>query len=141
MVDIQVTTNTGSVSILEEAAVEEFRASLRGELLCSGSDAYDKARMVWNAMIKKRPAMIARCSGVSDVITSVNFARTNDLLLAVRGGGHNIAGKSMSEGGLTIDLSKMKSIRGDPANERFINGRCQAWGKGLPRQTRLGIFH
>ena len=77
------------------------------------SDAgYDDARKVWNGMIDKRPALIARCAGVADVMDAVNFARTNNLLVSVRGGGHNITGNAVCDGGLMIDLSPMKGIEG-----------------------------
>jgi FAD/FMN-containing dehydrogenase len=99
----------------DQSAVEKFKASLCGELLRPGEAGYDEARKIWNAMIDKRPALIARCAGVADVMNCVNFARTNDLLLAVRGGGHNVAGNAVCDGGLTIDLSRMKSVRVDPA--------------------------
>jgi FAD/FMN-containing dehydrogenase len=112
--DIRVTTITGGETVLEEAAVEAFKSSLRGELLRPGDEGYDEARAVWNGMIDKRPALIARCTGVADVIDAVNFARTNNLLVSVRGGGHNVAGKAVSDGGLMIDLSLMKGIHVDP---------------------------
>ena len=114
MVDLRVTTTTGARSMLEEAAVEGFRSSLRGEMLCPGDEGYDEARKVWNAMVDKKPAIIARCAGVADVINSVNFARTNDLLVSVRGGGHNIPGNSVCDGGIVIDTSPMKSVRVNP---------------------------
>ena len=104
----------GARSMLEEAAVEGFRSSLRGEMLCPGDEGYDEARKVWNAMVDKNPAIIARCAGVADVINSVNFARTNDLLVSVRGGGHNIPGNSVCDGGIVIDTSPMKSVRVNP---------------------------
>ena len=115
MVNLQVTTTNGTASVLGEKAVEEFRKSLRGQLICPGDGGYDDARMVWNAMIDRRPGMIARCAGVSDVINCVNFARDNNLLVSVRGGGHNVAGNAVCDGGLMIDLSLMKGIRVDPA--------------------------
>jgi len=93
---------------------EKFIANLRGELLRPGETGYDEARKVWNGMIDKRPAFIARCVGVADVIHSVNFASANNLLAAVRGGGHNVAGNATGDGGLVIDLSRMKSVRVDP---------------------------
>src|ERR1700752_3263294 len=99
----------------DRSSLETFKASLRGELLCPGDAGYDDARKIWNGMIDKRPACIARCSGVADVIRSVNFARENDLLVAIRGGGHNIAGNAICDGGLVIDLTGMKSMRVDPA--------------------------
>ena len=83
---------------LEEARIQEFESGLRGRLLRPGGDGYDEARRVWNAMIDKRPALIARCAGVSDVISSVNFARTNDLLVSIKGGGHSVAGTAVWRG-------------------------------------------
>jgi FAD/FMN-containing dehydrogenase len=101
--------------MLDHSSVEKFKSNLRGESLQPGEAGYDEARKIWNGMIDKRPAFIARCTGVADVIHCVNFARSNDLLVAVRGGGHNVAGNAVSEGGLTIDLTRMKSVRVDPA--------------------------
>ena len=87
-----------------------------GELLRPGDDGYDEARKIWNGMIERRPALIARCTGTADVIEAIRFARTNGLLLSVRSGGHNIAGHAVCEGGLMIDLSPMKGIWVDPAS-------------------------
>ncbi|HUV12940.1 MAG TPA: FAD-binding oxidoreductase [Acidobacteriota bacterium] len=98
--------------------IESFKAQLRGELLTPQSPDYDDARTIWNAMIDRKPALISRCAGVADVMNSVNFARNNDLLLAVHGGGHNIGGKGVCDGGLMIDLSGMKSVRVDPESRR-----------------------
>lgn len=104
-----------SVSIrLQESDVQHLRTTLRGELLQPGDAGYDDARAVWNAMIDKKPALIARCQGQSDVAASILFAREHGLEVSVRGGGHNIAGKSVTEGGLMIDFSLMKSIQVDP---------------------------
>ena len=96
--------------MVDQATVEGFRASLGGELIQPSDDYYDDVRKVWNAMIDKRPALIARCSGTADVITAVKFAREHNLLLSVRGGGHNIAGFALCDDGLTIDLSNMKGL-------------------------------
>jgi FAD/FMN-containing dehydrogenase len=104
--------------MVDHSSVEKFKASLRGELLRPGEAGYDEARKVWNGMIDKRPALIARCAGVADVVQCVNFARSNNLLVAVRGGGHNVAGNAVCDGGLTIDLTRMKSVRVDPARRR-----------------------
>jgi len=100
---------------VNEIAIQELRADLRGQLLRPGDDQYDGARTLYNAMIDKRPALIARCTGVADVIACVNFARANNVLVAVRGGGHSVPGNSVCDGGLVIDLSWMKGIRVDPA--------------------------
>jgi FAD/FMN-containing dehydrogenase len=113
-VDLQVTTSGGAASALEESVVRAFGARLRGELLQAGDEGYEEARKVWNGMIDRRPALIACASSVADVINSVNFARENDLLVAVRGGGHNVAGTGTVDGGLLIDLSRMKGIKIDP---------------------------
>jgi FAD/FMN-containing dehydrogenase len=100
--------------MISPTAIENFKASLRGELLRPGDPGYDDARKIWNGMIDKRPALIVRCAGVADVIQCVNFAHANSMLVAVRGGGHNISGNAMCDGGLVIDLSRMKSVRVDP---------------------------
>jgi hypothetical protein len=114
MVAQQVVTTTGRV--VEESAIQEFKGSLRGELIRPGNESYDEARKVWNGMFDRRPALIARCSGTADVISAVNFARDNRLQVAVRGGGHSIPGHSVCDGGLVIDLSQMRGIRVDPAS-------------------------
>ena len=103
-----------TVSIPEESAIEGLRTGLRGELIQPGNEDYEKARLVWNGLIDKRPALIARCIGVGDVVDSVNFARRHDLPVAVRGGGHNVAGNAVCDGGLVIDLSPMKAVQVDP---------------------------
>jgi FAD/FMN-containing dehydrogenase len=90
-----------------------FEAGLRGKLLQPRNDGYDEARSIWNAMIDRRPAYIVQCKGVADIISSVNFARDNALHLAIRGGGHNIAGSAVCDDGLMIDLSQMRSVRID----------------------------
>jgi FAD/FMN-containing dehydrogenase len=116
--DQRVVTIRGSGlsgSVLQETLVNDFKASLQGMLMLAGDPGYDDARHIWNGMIDKRPALIARCRGVADIINSVNFAREHGLLLAVRGGGHNVAGNATCDGGFVIDLSEMRSIRVDPA--------------------------
>jgi len=101
-------------TVLEESDVAGLRAQIRGELIQPGDAHYDEARKVWNGMIDKKPALIARCASVDDVIVLVNFARENGILLAVRGGGHNVAGTAIADGGLVVDLSPMKGVRVDP---------------------------
>jgi FAD/FMN-containing dehydrogenase len=108
--------------------VEQFRAGLRGQLVTPDDPTYNDTRQLYNAMIDKRPALIARVADVADVIASVNFAREQDLLLAVRGGGHNGPGLGSCDDGLVIDLSKMKGIRVDPeARVAWVEGGC-VWG-------------
>jgi FAD/FMN-containing dehydrogenase len=99
--------------MLQEAA-EKLRQGLRGELIGRDDPGYEQARTLYNGMIDKRPLIIARCADVADVIAGVNFARENDLLLAMRGGGHNGPGLGSCDGGLVLDLSAMKGVRVDP---------------------------
>lgn len=100
---------------LDQTAVDTLAARLRGQLLRPSEDGYDAARQVWNAMVDKHPTLIARCAGPADVIAAVRFARDQDLLVSIRGGGHNVAGLAVCDDGLMIDLSPMKGIRVDPA--------------------------
>jgi FAD/FMN-containing dehydrogenase len=114
---------------LSEETVATFKATLRGAMLRAGDTGYDEARTLWNAMIDKHPALIVRCAGVADVISAVNFARTHDLLVAVRGGGHNVAGNAVCDGGLMIDLSPMKSVRVDPVRRTARAEGGVTWGE------------
>jgi FAD/FMN-containing dehydrogenase len=99
---------------MKNEVVDAFKATLRGPVLRPGEPGYDDARAIWNAMIDRRPALIARCTGTADVVSAVNFARENGLPLAVRGGGHNIAGSALCEDGLVIDLTPMRDVHVDP---------------------------
>ena len=90
--------------IPDSATVAAFAATLRGQLIHPEDAGYDEARHVWNGSIDRRPGLIVRCAGTADVIASVSFARTHGLLVAVRGGGHSIAGHSVCDGGMVIDL-------------------------------------
>lgn len=101
-------------TVLDQATIAKFRDILRGELLRPGNDGYDETRKVWNRMIDRRPSLIIRCAGAGDVVHSVRFARDHELVVAVRGGGHNIAGNCVCDGGLMIDLSPMKGMHVDP---------------------------
>jgi FAD/FMN-containing dehydrogenase len=101
---------------LSEEKLIAFQQTLRGRLAQPGSDDYEQARTIWNAMIDRKPALAVRCGGAADVMRAVSFARDNDLVVAVRGGGHNIAGNAVCDGGLQIDLSLMKSVRVDPVS-------------------------
>ena len=92
-----------------------FGKSLRGELVLPGDPGYDVGRRVWNGMIDRHPAMIAWCADDGDVIKSVDFARSHSLLVAVRGGGHNVAGNAVCDNGIVIDLSRMKGVEVDAA--------------------------
>lgn len=98
--------------------IEDFRQDLRGSLLLPGEASYEEARQIWNAMIDRRPALIAQCLSADDVVQAVTFARNNHLLVSIRGGGHNIAGHAVCDDGLMIDLSLMKGVRVDPIARR-----------------------
>lgn len=127
---------------LPAGRIEELKKGFNGEIILPGDGAYDDARRIWNAMIDKRPAVIARCATTADVVRGVNFARDNGLLLAIRGGGHNIAGNALCDDGLVIDLSKMKAAQVDPAARRVtieggatladLDGATQAHGLATP---------
>lgn len=100
-----------------ESATSDLRADFHGTVLQPTDDGYDESRTVWNAMIDRRPAIIAQPAGAADVITAVNFARENDLLVSVKGGGHNVAGNAVCDDGLVIDFSAMRSVRVDPQSK------------------------
>jgi FAD/FMN-containing dehydrogenase len=115
MTKVTVRRSDGDSVTLSGPDVENLKAGLRGPLLLPGVGGYDAARAVWNAMIDRRPALAVRCAGVNDVKRAVDFARAHGLLVSVKGGGHNIAGSAVCDGGLLIDLSGMRSVRVDPA--------------------------
>ncbi|WP_018430444.1 FAD-binding oxidoreductase [Hoeflea sp. 108] len=142
MNDLNLTTLDGGLATVSAPVLDAFAASLRGQLLNAGDAGYDEARSVWNAMIDRRPGLIVRCAGAADVIAAVNFARENHLLTAVRGGGHNIAGSAVCDGGLMIDLSTMESVRVDRVARRVwvepgatladLDKETQAFGMAVP---------
>src|SRR5215469_6943094 len=109
------TTLFGADTSLADAHIDAFRGSIRGELILRDNPNYETARQVWNANIDRRPALIARCTGPADVQHAVNFARTHELLLSLRCGGHSAPGYGTNDGGMVIDLSPMKGIQVDPA--------------------------
>jgi hypothetical protein len=118
--DIAAITLDGGEVTLPKAVVKELVAAMRGSMLLPGSDGYDKSRSIWNGMFDRKPALIAQCSGPADVINAVKFAREHNLLLAVRAGGHSMAGKSVCDGGLMIDLTRMNGVRVDPQRKIAI---------------------
>jgi hypothetical protein len=114
---------------MTDQAVATFQQTLRGRLVSPTDADYDAVRALYNGMIDKRPRLIARAVDTADVIAAVNFAREQDLLLAIRGGGHNGPGLGSCDDGLVIDLSMMKSVRVDPAT-----GPC-GWSRVAPPRT------
>jgi FAD/FMN-containing dehydrogenase len=113
--------------LVDEAALEALRSELRGPALRPGEPGYDEARTLYNAMIDNKPAVIVRCAGVADVMEGVKFAAANGLLLSVRGGGHNVAGNAVCDGGLMLDLSTMNSVRVDPKAKRAYAEGGATW--------------
>src|SRR6056297_1581076 len=113
---------------LEDATIQSFGDQIHGDVLQPGDEGYDEARTVWNAMIDREPALVTRCAGASDVIDAVNFAREFDLPLAVRGGGHNVAGTAVCDDGLVVDLSPMNAVRVDPATRTARVQGGATWG-------------
>jgi FAD/FMN-containing dehydrogenase len=142
MNDMSLRTLDAGNAMIVHTEVEAIGAGLRGTILEEGDAAYDVARTVWNAAIDRKPGLIVRCAGTADVISAVRFARDNRLLVAVRGGGHNIAGNAVCDGGLMIDLSPMKSVRVDPDTRRMwvepgatladVDRETQAFGLAVP---------
>jgi FAD/FMN-containing dehydrogenase len=121
---------------LGTTAFDELDGSFSGELLLPASPGYGAARAIWNGAIDRRPACIARCTGVADVVAAVRFAREHDLVVAVRSGGHGVAGHAVCDGGLVIDLSPMKGIRVDPQARTARAHAGVLWGE-LDRETQL----
>ena len=113
---------------LDSEAIDVLRTSLRGALLLPGEAGYDEARTIWNGMHDKHPALIVQPAGVADVIAAVNFAREHDLLLAIKGGGHNVAGNALCDDGLLLDMASMRGVKVDPtARTAYVEGGAQ-WG-------------
>ncbi len=130
---------------INPTTIQNFKANLHGELIVLGDDTYESARRVWNGMIDKYPALIAHCVDVADVVMAVQFARDQNLEVAVRGGGHSFAGNGTCDGGLVIDLSPMKRVQVDPVRRTasvqagVTLGEClhetQKFGLGIPVGT------
>jgi FAD/FMN-containing dehydrogenase len=144
-------TRDGQATTVSDEAITALAEALRGRLVQPLDANYDDARAVWNGMVDRHPALIVQCAGVADVVTSVNFARERNLLVAVRGGGHNAAGNAVCDGGLVIDLSRMKGVRVDPLARTVraeggvtigeLDHESQAFGLAVPMGvvTETGI--
>ena len=107
--------------------IDELATSVHGQILTAGQPGYEEARALWNGMIDKRPGAIVQCSGVADVIATVNFAREQNLPLAIKAGGHNVSGKAMCDDGIVIDLSPLNNVRIDPEARRARAGAGAKW--------------
>jgi FAD/FMN-containing dehydrogenase len=132
--DVRAVKLSGAETSIEGAAIREFRASLKGQLLLFSDAEYEAARRIWNGMINKQPAMIVRCADTTDVVRAVTFARDRELLLAVRGGGHSFPGYSTCDGGLVIDLSPMRVVTVN-AKAGTAHAAAGAWGAHVDAAT------
>ncbi|MHA1961356.1 MAG: FAD-binding oxidoreductase [Candidatus Thorarchaeota archaeon] len=136
MTEIGITTLSGEEAFPAEDALENLKLQIQGDVLLPSDDDYDKARKIWNGMIDKRPALIVRCAGPADVIDAVKFARTHNILVSVRGGGHNVAGNALVDNGMVIDLSQMRGIHVDPKS-RTARAQAGATLGELDRETQV----
>ena len=127
MASVMALTTVGGETGVKGEALEALAGRMRGPLLTPELDGYEAARTIWNGMIDHKPAIIGRCAGTADVKACVEFAREHDLLVSVKGGGHNFAGKSVCEGGFMIDLADMRSVYVDPARLRARAGGGAKW--------------
>ncbi len=142
MTDISLSTIGSTPVIVPPEDIEALKSALRGSASGPGESGYDEARTIWNAMIDRRPGLAIRCQGAADVMRAVELARTHGLVVSVRGGGHNIAGSAVCDGGLLIDLSPMRWVRVDPASRRMnvgpgatladVDRETQAFGLAVP---------
>jgi FAD/FMN-containing dehydrogenase len=142
MVGLSLKTLDGGTKTIDAEDLESLRGGVQGAVCLPGEAGYDEARAIWNAMIDRRPSLVLRCAGAAAVMHAVRFARANWLLIAVRGGGHNIAGNAVCEGGLMIDLSPMRSVRVDPTVRKAwvepgatlgdLDKETQAFGLAVP---------
>lgn len=132
----QVLTLGGERRTLSDSTIEEIRSIFRGQILTSDDAGYDEVRVIQNAMLDRRPGLIIRCTGTADVTDAVRLARQRDLLVAVRGGGHSIAGTSTADDSLMIDLSEMRGVSVDPQRRRVRVAGGATWGD-VDRETQL----
>jgi FAD/FMN-containing dehydrogenase len=135
---IEATSARGTITLTHDA-VAHLRTRLTGPLLTPTDSGYDAARTIWNRLIDRRPALIARCASADDVAAGVHFAREHELLLSVRGGGHNVAGSAICHGGLMLDLSAMKTADVDASRRTVVAGPGLTWGELDTATQRHGL--
>ncbi len=136
MIEVKSIDSKKSTTQIEDSSLSKFEDKLRGKLLYPEDEEYDNTRTIWNSMVDRYPAIISRCYGTVDVVAAVNFARENELLVSVRGGGHNVAGHSVCDDGLMIDLNPMKGIHVDPQKQTALAEPGVTLGD-LDRDTQL----
>ena len=134
--DLASRTLDGRDATLPKEKIDDLRARHRGPVLLAGDPGFDDSRTVWNGRIDRRPALILRCLGVADVVTGVNFARTNGLAICVKGGGHNIAGLAVADGAVMLDLGLMRGVFVDPA-ARIAHAQGGCLLGDVDRETQL----
>ena len=142
MKEIPIRSLSGEAVVFDNQTLDDLRARVRGQVISPSDSTYDEAREIWNAMINRRPGLIVRCAGTADVLQVVRFARRHQLLTSVRGAGHNIAGKSLHDGALLIDLGAMRMVQVDPNSQVAVVGpgatlgdvdhESQAYGLAVP---------
>ena len=133
---MNIASTNHATSALTGEAVEALRQRLRGPLLFPGDEGFEEATLLWNGMIDKTPALVVQPTGTADVVAAVDFARDNDLLVSVRGGGHHIAGTALADGGLTIDMSRLRGILVDTkARTATVQAGCLL--ADVDRETQL----
>jgi FAD/FMN-containing dehydrogenase len=133
---VQIKTLDGGTTQLADDALAAFRAGFRGPVLTAADAGYDEQRRIWNAMIDRKPALIVRCTGTADVVAAIKLARAHNLLSSVRGGGHNIAGLAVCDGGLMIDTSLMRGVFVDPV-ARTVRAQAGCTLGDVDRETQL----
>ncbi len=133
---MKILSKTGKTINIAPDVMEEFSAKIGGRIVTANQNNYDAVRQIWNGMHDKKPALIAQCSGVADVIASVNLARKYELLTSIRGGGHNVAGNASNDGGFIIDLSPMKGIRVD-LQTQTVHAQAGCTLGDLDRETQV----
>ncbi len=133
---MNVVLKTGSSIDIEQEHIDELATKLRGQLLTESDKSYDEVRQLWNGMHNKKPALIIRCCGVADVVSSVRFARHHNILVSIRAGGHNVSGSASNDGGMMIDLSLMKGIRVNPDKKTVHAQGGVTWGD-LDSETQV----
>ena len=138
MANVAFDSTAGERWVPAPDVLDALRGQLRGPLCYPGDQGYEQARTLWNAMIDKHPAAVVRAAGTADVMRAVNVAREHGLLLSVRGGGHNIAGNAVCDGGLMLDLSPMRSVRVDPAAGPRASSPARRWPISTRRRRPSG---
>jgi FAD/FMN-containing dehydrogenase len=130
---------TATAAEIGKEALEGLIAGTRGPVLQPGDPGYDDARSIWNGLIDRRPALIVQCTGAADVVDAVHFAREHGLLLSIKGGGHNVAGNAVNDGGLVIDLSHMRGVHVDPATQTLRAEGGATWGEADREGQLFGL--